>query len=350
MKNLEKGSQDGMENKIPYYDITEDTRKGYPFIINIGGRQIGKTYSTFKYIMDNDLSFVYLRRKDKHLKKCCTVKGNPFKPNNEDTGQHWFFRNAQETYTIYKGVENIGEKEEKTIERGIALPMSLGDDERGFGISDNDLLFYDEFIKKPTDRRIPNEADQFFNIMESINSNRELKGKKPLQTILLSNAVSIDSPIFEYLDLVRVIERMIKNDKEIWTDEKRGILIHVILHHPMMEFKQNGMMGRLTQGTDYYAHAYENKFAYDSFYNVKQRPIKEYTPVCGIDGIYIYRHKSNREYYVCRMRADCPEFSSKDTYAYFRKSYGVILREAMFCNRMVFADFELKCRLNEFLN
>ena len=87
MKNLEKGSQDGMENKIPYYDITEDTRKGYPLIINIGGRQIGKTYSTFKYIMDNDLSFVYLRRKDKHLKKCCTVKGNPFKPNNEDTGQ-----------------------------------------------------------------------------------------------------------------------------------------------------------------------------------------------------------------------------------------------------------------------
>ena len=123
MKNQKEGLED-MKSKIPYYDIIEDTQKGYPFIINIGGRQIGKTYSTFKYIMDNDLSFVYLRRKDKHLKKCCTFKGNPFKPINEDSGQHWFFKYAQETYTIYKGVENIGENEEKAEERGISMMSS----------------------------------------------------------------------------------------------------------------------------------------------------------------------------------------------------------------------------------
>ena len=52
---------------------------GYPFTLVTGARQIGKTYGSFKYCLDNHIPFIYMRRTDKELKATKTDALNPFK-------------------------------------------------------------------------------------------------------------------------------------------------------------------------------------------------------------------------------------------------------------------------------
>ena len=52
-----------------------------------GARGTGKTYGLLKYILDHDISFLYLRRLKSQLDECVAdAKSNPFAKINQDTG------------------------------------------------------------------------------------------------------------------------------------------------------------------------------------------------------------------------------------------------------------------------
>lgn len=331
-----------MQNgKTVFYDCTEVIENNFTFCFLIGGRGIGKTYSALRYIIEHNVKTMYLRNKDTEIKFACSPEGNPFKKLNSDYGYQ--IKIPRIGYTL-KSIIDDASKE--CI--GYAAPVCTFGNIAGADFSDIDLSIYDEFIPKKTDRIIGNLGELFSAAYETMNRNRELLGEKPIKSIFLTNSNSLASDVLIYFGLVPVIEQMIKNGENVYTDCQRSIYVELI-QSEISEQKRQTALYKAIAGSAYADMALNNDFAFDSFYNVKKRPIKEYYPICAIDEIYIYRHKSNGTYYACRSRADCPAFTSADSLALFYRSYGFDIREQCINGNMYFSEFLIKNILTKLL-
>ena len=325
---------------MKYYDVNADLSRGMTFNIVIGGRGIGKTFSALRSAVSLSGNFIYLRRSKTEIELCALPETNPFKAINNYDGTDYKIQRAGDLSTILDPEGSV---------RGYAMALSTFGNLRGVDFSDVDMIFFDEFVPQKNARPIKAEAEAFFNLYETVNRNRELDGRPPVRVLMLSNAVSINSPILSALDLVGILERMVAKGKEYYIDHERGILIHLPYDAEFAEEKRETALYRLTAGSRFSDHAIGNKFAYDSWYNVRPRPLGEYTPVCSYDDLYIYTHKSRREYYVCRSAADCPHYDSTDTLLNFRKALGFRLRDAAIEGKIIFSDFAAKAKIFEAL-
>lgn len=325
---------------MKYYDVHEDLDRGLTFNFIIGGRGIGKTFSALRSAVSLSGNFIYLRRSKTEIELCALPETNPFKAVNNFDGTDYKIQRAGDLSTILDPEGNV---------RGYAMALSTFGNLRGVDFSDVNLILFDEFVPQKNARPIKAEDEAFFNLYETVNRNRELDGLPPVRVLMLSNAVSINSPILAALGLVGILERMIAKGKEYYIDRDRSILVRLPYDADFAAEKSMTALYRLTAGSRYADHAIGNKFAYDSWYNVRSRPLGEYTPVCSYDDLYIYAHKSRREYYVCRSAADCPHYNSQDTQLNFRKNHGIRFRDAAISGKMVFSDFAAKAVMYEVL-
>ena len=71
---------------MKWYEIRAENLR--PISIVIGGRGIGKTYSTISFLMESGEKFIYLRNTDVQLKESASDFGNPFKRWNLDHGRN----------------------------------------------------------------------------------------------------------------------------------------------------------------------------------------------------------------------------------------------------------------------
>ena len=69
-----------------YLDMGEIIGTGYPFIFIVGGRGIGKTYGALKYVYENDIFFMYMRRTQSQIDLVNKEQFNPFNAINADLG------------------------------------------------------------------------------------------------------------------------------------------------------------------------------------------------------------------------------------------------------------------------
>ena len=325
---------------MKYYDVNDDLGRGMTFNIVIGGRGIGKTFSALRRAVGLSGKFIYLRRSKTEIDLCAIPETNPFKAINNHDGTDFRIQRAGDLSSIINADADV---------RGYALALSTFGNLRGVDFSDVDMIFFDEFVPQKNARPIKAEDEAFFNLYETVNRNRELEGRPPVRVLMLSNAVSINSPILASLGLVGILERMIAKEKEYYIDRERSVLIHLPYDAGFAAEKSMTALYKLTAGSRYSDHAIGNKFAYDSWYNVRSRPLGEYSPVCSYDDIYIYTHKSRREYYVCRSAADCPHYNSQDTQLNFRKNHGIRFRDAAISGHMIFCDFAAKAKMYEVL-
>ena len=178
------------------------------------------------------------------------------------------------------------------------------------------------------------------NLYETINRNRELEGKPPLICILLSNAQKLNNPILADLGLIPVIEDMIRNLVRLRITKEYYIELP---ESSVSAAKSETALYRLAAGSRYADEALRNEFANDSFFNVGKKPLQEFRPVCALDGIYIYRHKSGPQWYCCRSRAEVMEYDSGDQGAIFNRLYGIRLRAAYAAGNLFFSEFTIKC-------
>lgn len=325
---------------MKYYDVNEDLRRGLTFNFIIGGRGIGKTFSALRSAVSLSGNFIYLRRSKTEIDLCALPETNPFKAVNDFDQTDYHIRKAGDLASVLDDQDQL---------RGYAMALSTFGNLRGVDFSDVTLILFDEFVPQKNARPIKEEAEAFFNLYETVNRNRELDGRPPVIVLFLSNAVSINSPILASLDLVGVLERMIAKGKEYHFDRERSILVRLPYDQGFAEKKSMTALYKLTAGSRYADHAISNKFAYDSWWNVRPRPLGEYTPLCSFDGIYIYTHKARKEFYCCRSAADCPTYDSKDTLLNFRKTLGFRLRDAAIEGKMIFSDFAAKAVIYEAL-
>lgn len=327
---------------MEWFDIDKYISDVYPLIIVIGGRGIGKTYSTLRHMVNKEKFPIYMRRTSVEMDASCDDYGNPFKTLNHDYHWNLFIECKKKMYFIR---DNVGDDITPEIyTQGYGACLSTFSNLKGVDFSESTFTFYDEFIPPPEKKRIKNEADAFFNYYETVNRNRELKGEKPHQVVLSSNSVSLNSPILEELGLVTVIENMLRNGEEKRGMKSRGILIILPNLKEFREAKSRTFLYNATQGTNFHESSLDNKFAYDSFANIAKRNLKEYTPVMAYENIYIYRHKSRLEYYVSYSRADCERYTEKDTKILFIRRLFPI-KDLLLNGTFIYENFSCKSRL-----
>ena len=273
---------------------TQDGWVNWDYIINqaaaftmvVGARGVGKTYGLMRYCIEHDRPFLYVRRLKSQLEQCATGDGNPFKKLNADM-QLDIKPKTTRGGTVFADADRV-------YAMGIAL--STVANVRGFDYSNYDLILFDEAIANDGERPIPHEFNAFLNFYETVNRNRELSGNQPVQAILLGNANRLTNPYFMGWHFMRTALNMIRGKQMVWKSSDKSRLMIMLCDSAISDRKRNTVLYR-NASNDFMTMAIENSFRTDST-NIKSMPIREFNHLVSIGEIGIYRHKSERLYYV----------------------------------------------------
>lgn len=336
-----------------YFSITSLYKYRMAFNFVVGGRGTGKTYGALKDMLENNRKFIFMRRSQTQLKQVCEEKEfemedetkvrvslSPFKSIERDTGMHVEIEKiSKDLYAFFHNNKHIG----------YGCAMNTLSNIRGFDASDIDYLIFDEFIPLPGEMCKKDEGRMLMDAYETINRNREFNGGQPLQMFCLANANDIDCPIMLDLELTEAVEKMINKGKRFRIDGKRGYTFSLLENNEFEEAKRNTVLYRFTKGLKYNAMAFENKFAYDDFTNVRSLNIKEYVPMWSIGDYYIYMHKSRAEYYisVCPMKVKESYADSDHGHLQFAQNHGREMYGAYMENRLFFETYRAKKLLTD---
>ena len=283
-----------------YANIPEILKQRMPFNFVIGGRGTGKTYGALKYVLENDIKFCLMRRTQSQLETIAKSETNPFKAVIRDMGVDWSCEPvpAGKSIFAYKQTFYVDGKPEYGRILGYAVALSTISNLRGFDMTDVDLVIYDEFIPERHERAIRGESDAFANAYETINRNRELQGKKPLQVLAIANSNDFASPLMIGLNLVSTVERMVNKGQEVYVNPQKGIGIFLLTDSPISDQKSMTALYKVMQGTAYSEMAIANAFDGANDPDIKSVSLTEYSPLAAVGEVCIYRHKSGEGYYV----------------------------------------------------
>ena len=252
-----------------------------PFTFVIGGRGTGKTYGALKYAIDNELYFSLIRRTQTQIELLSKPELNPFMALNNDFNYGIYLKSVNKQVSgIYINDSQIG----------YMSALSTFSNLRGFSDENNKLIIYDEFIPEVHERAINNEETAFFNMYETINRNRELKGESPLQCLLLSNSNFLASPILLSLGLVDIVAKMRDNVKTEYINTNRGIAIFNLWNSPISEQKKATALYRATKNTGFAQMAIDNAFSEDETRDIKSMSLKGCKLLARLRDIYIYSY------------------------------------------------------------
>lgn len=292
-----------------YLNISALIKTGMPFIFCWGGRGTGKTYGALKWAIENDVKFGLMRRTQSQLDLISKPEFSPFKSINKDTKRNVGIVPLSK---YNGGIYNMDLVDGKNVAQGAPIgytfALSTIANIRGFDGSDIELLIYDEFIPEPHSRPIKEEHEAFLNAYETINRNRELQGRKPLQVLCLANANALDNPLFMGLQIVTRADKMNRIKQEYSIDSKRGLLLVNLCKSIISEQKSNTALYRLSQNSTFSKMALTNDFSGEEERGrIGVRPILEYKPIVSIGELCIYRHKSIDLYYCTSYTTGSPQ-------------------------------------------
>ena len=314
----------------------------YPFIMVISGRGGGKTYGSLLYCIENGVKFLYLRRTKTILELITDPRYQPFKRINTDTG-----RDIRSEYG--KGIGSFTDGETGELV-GYAAALSTIANIRGFDGSDIELIIWDEFIPEPGERVTFNQLIAFYHAVETIGRNRELEGRPPVKSILLSNSDLIYSDVISGLGIGEQLYQMQQTGTEILEASPELLLIMPKLDEFRAE-KADTALYRLTAGTAFSSVALDNTFAIEDRRLIGKKDLRQFRPVCSISGMTFYKAKAGGSWYACRHRSGSPkdyEDTDADVRRFRREQTLVFL--AFSKRRLFFQDVDVQTRFRELLN
>lgn len=289
--NLEIYDKDGWLNMPAIIET------GYPFIFIPGARGIGKTYGGLKYFVDHQDPIILLRRTQTEIDIQNDPKGDgtSFQPVLSDQGREWRVTRNKNIGYVWEGEQLLG----------INIALSTFANIRGaFDFSYINHVFYDEFIAEAHVKKIKNEGMALANFYESINRNRELKGRDPLQLICAANALNIANDVFMYFDITTAVEQMIQEGIEVKAIGNKLIILP--LHSPISEKKAQTALYTAIN-SEFTDMAVNNKFVLNDFSYIKKRPLSEYRCLFRIGDLFIFEHKSRQEFYCTFKKGETKE-------------------------------------------
>lgn len=265
------------------------TDQKIPFVSVVGPRGTGKTYGLMKWMIENKLKFLYLRRLKSQLDQCGKPEGNPFKKLNTDFGYNINPYNSSGTVSF-----RYGDKDGELAAVGVAL--SVVANLRGVDYSDFQYIIFDEFIASDGERPIKNEFYAFLNFYETVNRNRELAGADPVFCYMLGNANKLNNPYFTGWHFMRTAVKMIRGKQMVWRSPENTRMVIMLLDSPISQRKADTALYK-NATDDFLTMALDNAFKTDET-KIKSEPLKEFIHIVSIGEIGIYRHKTERRYYV----------------------------------------------------
>lgn len=334
---------------MKWYSITDSRPRWRVFNLFLGGRGIGKTYSAIDYCINSGKQMLYIRSTEKQIKLSLSPdRGNPFKKWAHDHKREIFIRGGEDINDIVEVVSNDPEQELTETVLGHAAALSTFENLRGVDFSGIGLILYDEFIQsKPL---MFDAFRAFLNLYESVNRNRELTGAEPVTVIFLANTQDLNNPILAGFDLIGAIEQMQQAGQRRYS---RGDIYIELCASEVSAAKERSVLYRnLPEYDSYKREALQNEFSRNDFTGIgKPKNLREYKPLCNIDGIGIMAHKSRREYYAAAVRNNkVPSFNSKNQRGLWFRAYGGALLDAYATGTLQCDSFLTRQSLLELLN
>lgn len=273
-----------------WLDVPALAARGCWLNVITGPRQVGKTYGTLKYIIEERRPFILMRRTVEEVQFLgINTEVNPFKV---------FAPEHDITLDRAGKILNISENGEII---GICLGLPTVATIRGFSASRFTDIIFDEFIPEKHVIQRKTEGDALLNAYTTINGNRELEGRPPVRLWLLANSNNINSPILTSLGLVDPILRMREKGQEVF--QKDGVLI--VQPGSMKIIKkrsETAMMKHLkkTKSAERFTGmALENEFSYNDQTLVGKMPLGGLKPLSGIGMAYVWQ-RDDGFLYICR--------------------------------------------------
>lgn len=264
-----------------------------PFILCVGGRGTGKTFGALKHCRENAQRFLYLRRTKAEIESVTTKENHVFRPHNMK--YDW----SIEPHPLINGMVEWFDNESNQV-IGLGAALSTFANIRGVGLDDVEVIIYDEFIPELRARPIKDEANAVFNMVESVNRNRELEGKPPVTLLCLANSNDLANPLFIALSIVTLAEKMIATGKEIEIIHERGLALFCLQRSPISEKKRETALYKLTAGSGFAEMALDNVFtANKERSDIRSLPLIEFSALFTVGEITVYRHKSKDLLYCC---------------------------------------------------
>lgn len=278
-----------------------------PISLVVGGRGTGKTYGALQHSIKYERHITLMRRTQSQADLINKPEFSPINPVARDMGLECQVK----TISKYNSSISIGEDPEHMRLLGFTAALSTFSNLRGFDASGVDLIVYDEFIPEVHERPLKEEGAALLNVYETVNRNRELQGRKPLQMLLLSNANRLDSPVLAELDLINVVDRMNKKGQEEWINPQRGIALFVLQHSPISEKKADTAIYKVSQNSKFSRMSLGNEFAFDDLADVRSINLAGWKLKAQLGPWYIY--KKDRLWYISAHGAGTPSRIYADT-------------------------------------
>lgn len=313
------------------------------FIIEIGGRQVGKTFGTLQLMLQEDKRFILMRRTSTETDFICTDVNNPFTIFEEFNIS--LKKDSKYSASIYSNSE---ESDPQFI--GSVMALSTVAKIRGFNGSIYTDLVFDEFIPENHVIKIKDEGDAFLNAVVTISGAREENGKKPLRVWLLANPNTISNPILQALNVSVKVEEMKLNGQEYSIMEDRGIMIILPKSEEILnKRKQNALFKAIGGANRFTGMALDNEFSYNDSSDVAHVNINDFKLSIVYDNIGIYMHKSKDVLYCTNyirgsVKAErIYQDTEKDKIKITRDFPA--LRSYYIHKRMFFSDLTVKSRI-----
>lgn len=312
---------------------------GRAFTMMVGPRGTGKTYGLFKYMLDHGYKFVYLRRLQTQLDLCASLAGNPFQKINADRG---------DLIRPFRNDKLIEFKRDKKDADAVSVGCALStvSTVRGFDFSAYDFIIFDECVPMIGEKPIKSEFNAFLNFYETVNRNRELEGKKPVQAFLLGNANQLLNPYFVGWKFTKTALRMIRGNQMIYTTPDQTRTMILLLGSPISKQKLDTALYK-NADQDFISMAIDNAFRTDET-EISSKPLREYNHLVSIGEIGIYRHKNRTEFYVSSTTATPYYDSYGMQWKLFLSDYCMLRHIYMARHNFVFESYEVEILFREY--
>ena len=309
------------------------------FTMVVGARGTGKTYGLMKELIRRKQPFIYLRRLKTQIDNCGKVTGNPFKRLNIDLNMNIL------PFSVGGNVEfKQNDKNGELVAVGVAL--STVATIRGIDFSDFNYIVFDEAIAMIGEKPIKNEFDAFLNFYETVNRNREIIGEQPVQAILLGNANKLSNPYFTGWHFMKTSLKMLRGKQMVYQTPDATRLMIMLQDSPISKKKadtaayQNGSDGFISMALD-------NAFRTDET-KIKSEPLREYNHIVSIGEIGIYRHKSERKYFVS-SKVQTPYYDDFGiSLKMFRQDFIMLRVNYLIAKNVLFEDYESELLFREY--
>lgn len=272
------------------------------FVFIYAARGTGKTYGALEYVIKNKIPHMYLRRLQAQLEIINKKEFSPYKEPFGDMGEEFISQPVtKNNYGIYLTGEDEAGKIVPGERIGYTGALSTLANLRGFSAEEIEIMFLDEFIPEEQERPIKGELTVLLNAYETINRNRELKGKPALKLVCMANSNNIANPYFIGLRLVERALKMEESQQQYYYDPERSLLLAGIKNSKISEAKSATALYQLMgQESDFNRMALRNKYNIAVRSPIKHPKLTALVCVVNFDeiGVWAYKGDSKQAFHV----------------------------------------------------